>query len=140
MDGAIPMAIFEISRKQPFFNADVAEQFYTVAKDYPSVSSQPRIAQHILDVMDDSYRNSAATCNCHIREPILGVNPGTAQFPRGLQEVVPRLEKYMAQTDDKPGLKRKTARWIGEILKWDGLDEDVRSVLNYLQKKHCDDE
>lgn len=140
MDGAIPMAIFEISCKQPFFNADVAEKFYAMAKDYPSVSSQPRVAQHILRVMDDLYPNSAATCNCRIREPILGINPGTAQFPHGLQEVVRHLDKYMAQTEDKTVLKQKTAQWINEYLKWDGLDEDVRAVLNYLKTKHCGDE
>lgn len=139
MDGAIPMAIFEISRKQSFFKADVAEQFYLMFMSFTEVSSHARISQHVLDALTAAFPKAAATCNCHIQAPILGVAPGTAEYPRRLQQVVPLLEKYMAETEDKAALKRKTAAWMDEQLKWDGLDEDVRAVLEYLRKKHCGD-
>lgn len=139
MDGAIPMAIFEISRKQPFFKPDVAEQFYIMFRTFSEVSSHARISQHVLDALVAEYPTAAATCNAHIQAPILGVAPGSAEYPRRLQEVVPLLDKYMALTEDKADLKRKTAAWMDEQLKWEGLDEDVRAVLEYLRNKHCGD-
>lgn len=133
MDGAIPIAIFDISRKQPFFNAESAEQFFTMLASFKDVSVQPRISQHVLDTMDQAYPNHPATCNCHVRESILGVNPKTADFPRGLREALPRLSKYLEVTTDRAELERKTNQWIDEYLAVEELDEGIRKVLEHTK-------
>lgn len=135
MDGAIPMAIFDISRKQPFFNANVAETFFELFASFNKLASQPRISQHVLDVLDQEYPNHPATCNAHIRQPIIGVNPQTAEFPMNLREVLARLNQYLSETTDQAELQRKTASWIDGYLALENLDESIRLVLEHTKKK-----
>ncbi|KAJ4255527.1 U3 snoRNP protein [Fusarium torreyae] len=135
MDGAIPMAIFDISKKQAFFNADVAETFFDLFASFTQVSVQPRISQHVLDVLDQEYPNHPSTCNVHIRQPIIGVNPQTAEFPKNLREVLTRLNQYLATTTDCAGLQKKTVAWIDGYLALETLDEGIRAVLEHTKKK-----
>ncbi|KAJ4024303.1 U3 snoRNP protein [Fusarium irregulare] len=135
MDGAIPMAIFDISKKQGFFNANTAEMFFEVFASFTKLSSQPRILQHVLAVLDQEYPNHPATCNVHIRQPIMGVSPETAEFPKNLREVLARLNKYMETTTDRAELKKKSVAWIDEYLALVTLDEGIRAVLEHTKKK-----
>ena len=135
MDGAIPMAIFDIARKQPFFNADVAEQFFNVFATFNGLSVQQRISKHVLDTMDEEYAGHPATGNCHIRQPITAADPRTAEFARGLRESLGMLQTYMTSTTDPSRLQEKTAAWIGEYLAIDGLDEGIRMVLEHTLKQ-----
>lgn len=135
MDGAIPMAIFDISRKQPFFSAESAEQFYIMVASFRGLSVQPRIVQHILTTLDTEYPNHPSTASCHIREPILGLSPATAEFPRGLREVLARLGRYLESFEDREGLVGKTVGWIDGLLRVEGLDEGIRKVLEHTKVK-----
>lgn len=134
LDGAIPIAIFDISRKQPFFGANVAAEFFFMFYAFNKVSSQPRITQHVLGVLDEQFPNAPATCDIHIRQPILGVDPQTADFPRALKDVLAQLKKYLQTTDDKAALRHKTATWIDQYLAIQNLDEGVRKVLEHVRK------
>ncbi|KAM0347964.1 hypothetical protein ACHAPU_004465 [Fusarium lateritium] len=135
MDGAIPMAIFDISKKQAFFNANTAETFFDLFASFTKVSAQPRISQHVLDVLDQEYPNQPATCNVHIRQPIIGVDPQTAEFPKNLREVLARLNSYLNTTTDRAVLQKKTIAWIDGYLALDVLDEGIRTVLEHTKKK-----
>ncbi|KAF5002676.1 hypothetical protein FGRMN_214 [Fusarium graminum] len=135
MDGAIPMAIFDISRKQAFFNANTAETFFNLFASFAKVSAQPRISQHVLDVLDQEYPNQPATCNVHIRQPILGVDPQTAEFPKNLREALVRLNSYLSTTTDRVSLQKKTIAWIDGYLALNVLDEGIRAVLEHTKKK-----
>lgn len=135
LDGAIPMAIFEISKKQPFFNADLGEKFFELFASFTELSVQPKISQHALDALDRDYPNEPATCNAHIRQPIIGLSPYTAEFPKNLREVLTRLNKYLEITTDRIGLQNKTVAWIDDYLKLEKLDEDIRAVLEHIKKK-----
>ncbi|CAH0037847.1 unnamed protein product [Clonostachys solani] len=135
LDGAIPIAIFDISRKQPFFNPDTAEGFYIMLASFHNVSVQPRIAQHVLDTLETEYPKHPATCSCRIRQPILNVDPMTAEFPRQLREVLSRLKAQIELTEDQPALKRKTIVWIDEYLALEQLDEAIRKVLGHTKNK-----
>jgi U3 small nucleolar RNA-associated protein 6 len=135
MDGAIPMTIFDVSKKQSFFNANTAEKFFDLFASFTQVSAQPRISQHVLAVLDQEYPNHPATCNVHIRQPIMGVNPQTAEFPKNLREVLVRLNKYLETTTDRAELKKKTVAWIDGYLALDALDEGIRAVLEHTKKK-----
>ncbi|KAH7156899.1 U3 small nucleolar RNA-associated protein 6-domain-containing protein [Dactylonectria macrodidyma] len=135
MDGAIPMAIFDISKKQGFFNAEVAETFFDMFASFTSVSVQPRISQHVLDTLDQEYPNHPSTCNIHIRQPIIGVSPVTADFPKNLREVLTRLSKYLEATTDRAELQKKTAAWIDGYLALKNLDEGIQAVLKHTKNK-----
>ncbi|KAH6955301.1 hypothetical protein HG530_008993 [Fusarium avenaceum] len=135
MDGAIPMAIFDISKKQKFFNANTAETFFNLFASFTQVSAQPRISQHVVDVLDQEYPNNPATCSVHIRQPIIGVDPQTAEFPKSLREVLARLNTYLNTTTDRAELKKKTVAWIDGYLALDTLDESIRAVLEHTKNK-----
>lgn len=135
MDGAIPMAIFDISRKQAFFTPEVAETFFFLFTSFKTLSVEPKISQHVLDVLNEQFPEHPATCNCFIRQPILGVNPSTADFPRGLREVLVRLGDKLDTTTDKVALGKKTAAWIDGYLALGDLDEGIREVLKHIKGK-----
>ncbi|KAG5918321.1 hypothetical protein E4U61_001853 [Claviceps capensis] len=135
MDGAIPMAIFDISRKQAFFTPEVAETFFFLFTSFKNLSVEPKISQHVLDVLNEQFPEHPATCNSFIRQPILGVNPKTADFPRGLREVLVRLGDKLDTTTDKVALCKKTAAWIDGYLALGDLDEGIREVLKHIKGK-----
>ncbi|KAF4508505.1 hypothetical protein G6O67_004871 [Ophiocordyceps sinensis] len=135
MDGAIPIAVFDISRKQAFFKPEVAESFFIMLGSFRQVSVQPRISQHVLDTMDEQYPNHPSSCSCHIRQPILGLSPFTAEFPRNLRDVLARLGESLGSTTDRAALEQKTVAWIDEYLAMDGLDEGIRKVLEHTRAK-----
>ncbi|KAK5995576.1 U3 small nucleolar RNA-associated protein 6 [Cladobotryum mycophilum] len=135
MDGAIPMAIFEISRKQTFYKPEVAETFFFMFASFQGLSVQSKISQHVLDAMDEQFPNDPSTCNCHLQQPILGVSPYTAEFPRSLGQVLSKLGSYLEATTDRNALEQKTLAWIDGYLGLQNLDEDIRSVLEYARGK-----
>ncbi|KAK8038240.1 U3 small nucleolar RNA-associated protein 6 [Apiospora phragmitis] len=131
LDGAIPMAIFDVAKKQPFFNAAAGEQFFDVFGEFPAVSSQPKIAQHVLDTMSELYPHSPAACNCFIRQPVLGVSIDSAAYPQALREALSRLKSSLTSTSDKIQLARKTLAWMEPVLASESLDSGLRTVLEY---------
>lgn len=135
MDGAIPIAIFDISRKQPFFKPEVAEAFFAMLATFRHLSVQTKVMQHVLNVLDQHYPKDPVTCSCHIRRPIMGLSAFTAEFPRQLREVLPLVDKHLAITSDKEALKQKTAQWIDEYLAMEGLDEGIKAVLEHTRTK-----
>ncbi|PHH88999.1 hypothetical protein CDD83_6776 [Cordyceps sp. RAO-2017] len=134
MDGAIPIAIFDISRKQSFYKPEVAQSFLEMLASFRQVSVQPRISQHVLDSLDEQYPNHPMTCFCHIRQPVLGLSPFTAEFPRNLREVLHGLEEKLSSTDDRPALGAKVVAWVDEYLSLSNLDEDIRTVLEFTKE------
>ncbi|KAF6827871.1 U3 small nucleolar RNA-associated protein 6 [Colletotrichum musicola] len=135
MDGAIPLAIFDIARKQPFFKPEAAERFFDMFAVFTKVSSQRRIAEHVVDVMQQLDAAHPATWNCHVRLPLLGVSPDTPEFPLGLREVLARLGKGLDETSDRETLRKKSLVWIELILLFKGLDEGIKTVLEHTKGK-----
>jgi U3 small nucleolar RNA-associated protein 6 len=131
LDGAIPLAIFDISKKQAFFNATVAEQFFDLFARFSKVSSQPRIIQHVLDSTTEQYPNTPSACNCFIRQPLIGIEVDSASYPKALRETLARLKTALEATSDKTQLALKTAAWIELILSLEDLDAGIRAVLEH---------
>ncbi|KAF4585912.1 U3 small nucleolar RNA-associated protein 6 [Ophiocordyceps camponoti-floridani] len=135
MDGAIPVAIFDVSRKQAFFTPEFAESFFIVITSFRHVSVQSKVSKYVLDAMDAMYPNHPSTCSCHIRSPILGISPHTADFPRGLRDVLARLTEKMESTTDRPALCEKTITWMNEYLAFDDLDEGIKAALELMKEQ-----
>ncbi|KAK4034251.1 U3 small nucleolar RNA-associated protein 6-domain-containing protein [Parachaetomium inaequale] len=134
LSGAIPMAIFDIAKKQPFFGPAAAETFFDVFAGFGNVPSQERIVQHVLSAMEESFPNHACTCSCQIRQPLIGVDVLTAAFPKALRESLARLKGGMETTQDKKALAGKMVVWIDTILETEGLDEAIKTVLEHTKR------
>ncbi|KAK0649686.1 U3 small nucleolar RNA-associated protein 6-domain-containing protein [Cercophora newfieldiana] len=134
LTGAIPMAIFDIAQKQPFFNAEAAGSFFELFASFSKVSTHGKITQHVLDAMEEKYPNSAETCSCHIRQPLIGVGLRTAEFPKALRECLSRLRTAFEKTDDKKVLAQKMAAWITNILEVEDLDAAIKTVLEHTKQ------
>lgn len=134
LDGAIPIAIFDISCKQDFFSAAVAEQFFDVVAGFnATVRAGPKILQHVLDAMEESFPGAAETGFCYVRQPVAGASPLTAEFPRGLREVYARLQPALEASLDGAALRVKLGAWVEGILALEGLDEAIVTVLEHMK-------
>lgn len=134
LSGAIPMAIFDISKKQPFFGPQAAEAFFDLFSRFAKISSQGKIVQHVLNTMQEQYPGHPCTCSCQIRQPLIGVDVLTAEFPKALRESLGRLKAALEQTTDRKVLAEKMAGWIGVILAVQGLDEAITTVLEHTKR------
>ena len=132
MDGAIPRAIFDIATKQPFFDAAAGEQFFDMFGEFSAMNVGSELTQHTLDSMMERYPGHPATCACHIRQPVVGVDVHTADFPRGLREVLARLDSSLETTTDKAELKRKVVVWMQSFLEVPDQDEAIQKVLEHF--------
>ncbi|KAI8627163.1 U3 small nucleolar RNA-associated protein 6-domain-containing protein [Xylariaceae sp. FL1651] len=131
LDGAIPLAIFDIAKKQPFFNAAVAEQFFSVFSVFSQVAVQARILQHVLDSMNKLFPNDAATCYCYIRQPLVGLDSSTPAYPRALKETLGRIKTSLSTTTNENLLSTKIKSWIETLLSSQELDSGIRVVLEH---------
>lgn len=135
MDGAIPMAVFDVCLKQSFFTPASASTFFDMFTAYRSLSVQPRITAHVLAAMDLHYPEDPHTCDCHIREPLVALAPNTAEFPRRLRGVLAMLREKLKITTDKETLQGLTRRWMDEYLEMKSLDPAIRTVLQETRRQ-----
>ena len=135
LNGAIPLAIFDAARKQPFFCPSAAEDFFDMFAAFSQVRCLAKILQHVLDAMVESYSTDPCTCNCYIRQPFVGVNPTSAEFPSALGDSLDRLDKSLENTKDKAELSKKTVAWMKRFDTIDELDPGIRTVLQHTIRK-----
>ncbi|KAK4161860.1 U3 small nucleolar RNA-associated protein 6-domain-containing protein [Cladorrhinum sp. PSN259] len=134
LSGAIPMAIFDIARKQGFFGPAAAESFFDMFARFANVSVQGRIIQHVLTTMEEQFPGHPCTCSCQIRQPVIGVDVLTAAFPKALRESLAKLKVALETTKDKKALSRKMVAWIDTILEVEGLDSGIKMVLEHTKR------
>jgi U3 small nucleolar RNA-associated protein 6 len=135
MDGAIPIAVFDVCRKQPFFTSVTASSFFDIFTAYRALDVPPRITTHVLSAMDEDYPNDPYTCDSHVRGPLVGLKLDTAEFPRSLRGVLATLREKMACTTDKEAFKGLTVKWIDRYLEEKALDDAIRKVLEATRKQ-----
>ncbi|EON98463.1 putative u3 small nucleolar rna-associated protein 6 protein [Phaeoacremonium minimum UCRPA7] len=135
LDGAIPRAIFEVSKKQPFFGPEAAEAFFNLFSLFTDVGAQAKLIQFVLDSMAEMYPNHAATCSCLVRHPLVGVDVSTAAFPKALRESLARIKVQTEATEDRELFTAKTVGWIDPILAKEDLDSALRTVLEHTKRK-----
>lgn len=135
LDGAIPRAIFDVARKQAFFNAALAEGFFNVFATFTHVGCQARVIQHVLDAMNEAYPYHPATCSCYIRQPLVGVDYHTADFPKALREALARMKSSLEITKDKKALASRTLAWVDALLAKDDLDTGIKTVLKHTKRR-----
>ncbi|KAI1344359.1 U3 small nucleolar RNA-associated protein 6-domain-containing protein [Xylariaceae sp. FL0016] len=131
LDGAIPLAIFDVSTKQPFFNATVAGQFFELFASFENVLTQAKILQHVLDNMSERYPGDATTCYCYIRQPLIAIDINAPSYPKAIKESLTRLKSTLPTTSNPNLLVEKISSWMNSILAMDNLDPGIRMVLDH---------
>jgi U3 small nucleolar RNA-associated protein 6 len=131
LDGAIPLAIYDIAKKQPFFNAAVAEQFFDVFALFTQISVQAGIIQHVLYSMNELYPNDASTFYCYIRQPLIGIDANTPAYPKALRETLGRIKSSLPSTTKQNILSTKIRAWLETLLSSQDLDSSIRTVLEH---------
>lgn len=137
LNGAIPLAIFDAARQQPFFCASAAEDFFDMFAAFTQVRCLPNILQHVLDAMVELYPVDPFTCSCYTKQPLVGLDPASPEFPIALSYALDRLKESMEKVKDKdkPTLVKKTKEWVGRILEVDELDSGIKMVLEHTLKR-----
>ena len=135
LNGAIPLAIFDAARKQPFFCPAAAEDFFDMFACFSQVRCLPRILQHVLDSMTEAYPRDACTCSCYIRQPVLGIEPESPEFPSAIGSSLDRLKETMATVKDKAELSKKINSWFEQILSLEELDPGIEIVVKHVMRR-----
>ncbi|RDL31866.1 Uncharacterized protein BP5553_09268 [Venustampulla echinocandica] len=135
LNGAIPLAIFDAARKQQFFCPSAAEDFFDMFAAFTQVKCLSKILQHVLDAISESDPTDASTCNCYVRQPVVGIDPLSPEFPAALGTALDRLNESIHKTKDKAEFTKKTKAWIEAILQLDELDPDIQTVLRHTIRK-----
>lgn len=135
LNGAIPLAIFDDAQKQPFFTPAAAEQFFDMFTVFLGVHCLEKLLDHVLDVMKEKFPHAAETWNCYVRQPLVGVSPLTAGYPKALTVALGRLKEAKENVKDQRLLATKTKAWIEKTLAVEGLDEGIKTVLAFTAKK-----
>ncbi len=135
LNGAIPLAIFDDARKQSFFSAAVAEDFFNMFATFEQVLCLPKILQHVINSMLETYPTDSSTHNCSVRQPIIGIDPRSSKFPMALASSLNLLKTSKEMVSDKSQLSKKVASWMEPILSLDYLDPGIRTVLVHTLRK-----
>lgn len=135
LNGAIPMAIFDAARKQPFFCPAAAEDFFDMFATFTQVKCLPTILQHVLDAMVELYPANPFTCNCYVRQAFVGLGYTSPEFPAALGIALDRLKESTSTVKDKKELAKKSSVWIESILAVEDLDPGIEAVLNHTLRK-----
>ena len=135
LNGAIALAIFDAAKKQPFFCATAAEEFFDMFAAFTEVRCLPNILQHVLHSMTELYPTDACTCNCYIRQPVSGIEPTSVEFPAALSSALDQLKESIEKVKDKKELSKKTKAWIEPILAIEELDPGIQTVLKHTLRK-----
>jgi U3 small nucleolar RNA-associated protein 6 len=135
LNGAIPLAIFDAARKQPFFCPAAAEDFFDLFASFNQVRCLPKILQHVLDSMMESYPRDPCTCSCYIRQPVLGIEPDSPDFPIAIGSTLDRLKETTATVKDKAELSKKIKVWFERILSFEDLDPGIQTVVGHTLRR-----
>jgi U3 small nucleolar RNA-associated protein 6 len=135
LQGAIPIAIFEAAQKQQFYTPAAGAAFFDMFSAFIVVPAQPRILQHVIDSLQASHPKDAATCYCYIRQPVVGIECTSTDFPGALGVALQRLKEVNEITNDRPALAKRVAAWLQPILETEGLDEAIKTVVAVTLRK-----
>ncbi|EPE26793.1 hypothetical protein GLAREA_02707 [Glarea lozoyensis ATCC 20868] len=135
LNGAIPLAIFDAARKQPFFCPSAAEDFFDMFAAFTQVNCLPKILLHVLDVMNELFPKDPSTSSCFVKQSLVGLSPTSPEFPTALGIALERLNLSIENTADKGLFMRKTRNWIESTLQVADLDPGIEAVLGHTLRK-----
>ena len=145
LSGTIPMTIFDTAMRQFPGDDALGKKFFDMVAEFEGIPCLNRILQHIVSSLTITYPTRATALSCFIRQPMIGINTKSPEFPGGLRTVLVRLKSMMQTTlssdsSQKPSCQRSALAhqmidWLIFILDVEGLDSDIHKVLAMTLKK-----
>ena len=145
LSGAIPVTLFDAAMKESRDNLTLGQKIFNVIYDSEDIPCLSTISEHIVQRLRQIAPASATFLNCYICQPTIGLKPNSGGFPRALSESLNRLN-VVVKTDPPPIALAEASRargvllngimhWLLDLLRFEGLDEDLREVLEATLRK-----
>jgi U3 small nucleolar RNA-associated protein 6 len=127
LTGAIPLAVFDSAMKQFQGKSRIAEKFFDMFAEFDQLSCIPRILQHVLDYLQESYPHAVETAICTFHMQLFGRDPADPEFPPAFSDALDLLSSAIQQ-HPKETLRVSEAA-VRQLLSLHRLLADVDSVL-----------
>ena len=144
VSGAIPIAIFDAAMKHFEGDVIIGEEFFDAIAQFHDVPHAGKILQHIIASLLKTASSSSAALSCFIRQPLVGIEATSPQFPGALGTVIDRLNSTMQESTIFGGLNEdlSSRSLLGQrIMKWmlswisDSLDPDITRAIAVTLKR-----
>ena len=138
LTGAIPMAIFDGAMNQFENDVRLGECFFNMVLEFQDVPCASKILQHIIDHLLATAPSDPVALMCFIRQPVIGIQILSPDFPGALGNSLDRLSSAMttAAPSEEP---KRTLRSHSELsmkaIEWmlqfavEKLDPDIYKVI-----------
>ncbi|KAI9809656.1 MAG: hypothetical protein M1825_000088 [Sarcosagium campestre] len=133
--GAIPLAIYDAAMKEFSNDATLSEKFFEMFSAFAALPCISNVLQHLIDCMREHAPKAPETWCCYIRQPLVGVETLSAQFPGALRITLERLDAARDGTTNFAKVAEAAIRWSLEFLETEGLDKDIKTVLTFTLSK-----
>lgn len=127
--GAIPRAIFDAAVKQFKGNDAVAAAFFGMFAEFTQTPCMPAMLQHVLDSTIPAKPTSHALWSCKCRQPLVGVEPTSPEFPAALREALKRIKEARNSSTSETGVAAKILDWVQPLSEEDSLSPELHAVL-----------
>lgn len=144
LSGAIPKAIFDGAMNQFPGDAILGETFFDIVAEFQDLPCANRILQHIINRLLTAAPSDPAALICYVRQPVIGVQTLSSDFPRALGVSLDRLNSATklvtpSSATNKSSrsrflLSRRSIEWILHFVVED-LDLDIRKVISMSLEK-----
>ncbi|KAI1001535.1 hypothetical protein K3495_g6665 [Podosphaera aphanis] len=132
LNGAIPLAIFDDARKQPFFCSSTAAEFFDMFAVFSQVPCQNRILQHVVDCMVELYPTDFRTWHYYTKQPTVGIDPLSPEFPAALGLSFEKLLESLEKTKDVACYSQTTGSWLKSISDLPELDAGIKTAVEQI--------
>lgn len=141
LSGAIPMAVFDRAMTRFDGDTSLGEQFFDMIMTFQEIPCANNVLQHIIDHLVAAAPTDPSTLICHVRQPLVGLQVLSPDFPGALGIALRRLTSGIAimsspQQSLQPrlALSQKVIEWILQFLV-EGLDPDIYQVILMTLRK-----
>ncbi|KAI9787758.1 MAG: U3 snoRNP protein [Geoglossum umbratile] len=135
LTGAIPLAIFDSAMKQ-FANDDsLAEKFFSLFAGFGNMPCLPKILQHVINYMLQIWPTMPSCLSCYSQQPMIGVDPYSAEFPGALGMSLERIRSSTKKTQRMSELYERIIGWLQPLSKITDLDANVQKVISAIVRR-----
>lgn len=144
LSGAIPMAIFDGAMNHFAGDATLGETYFDMVVEFQDLPCASRVLQHIIDCLLTAAPTDPAALICYIRQPVIGIQTLSSDFPGALGVSLDRLKSAMTlvtssrATNENPSsqspLSRRAVEWILRFVVED-LDPDICKAISITLRK-----
>ncbi|KAH0543977.1 hypothetical protein FGG08_001744 [Glutinoglossum americanum] len=137
LTGAIPLAIFDSAMKQ-FQNDDsLAEKFFSLFAGFEGLPCLSKILQHVIDHMLNIWPTTPSSLSSYSRQPIIGVDPHSAELPRAFRVSLERIRLSTQKTQRKSEFLEMVIGWLLPLLKITDLDASMHKAVSATIKRNA---